>query len=210
MEDIADALRHEAKICSLTPDQEVQRHVEQLTSKVIPGATAPVVGDPDVGLLPEVGAPRPVVFQQLPAEPPEHAGVKRVDVVRRRREAHLSVGEVENQMLALVPNVVTLESEKKRKPIEEVHVLPPLPERGSSEVPNCPQRRHRRADLGEAERRVVCEEVVQGNDVERLIVAARSAGSRRRRVTVAETHSMGIQTLEEGCNSNSSSNSTTK
>jgi len=197
VEDIADTLRHEAKICGLSPDQEVQRHVEQLTSKVVTGATTPVVGDPDVRLLPEVGAPRPVVFQQLLAEPPENAGVERVDVVRRRREAHLSIREVENQMLALVPNVVPLEAEKERKPVEKIHVRPPLPERRSSEVPDCPQRRRRRADLGEAQRRVVREQVVHGDDIERLFVATSSAGSRRRRVTVAETHSMGIETLEE-------------
>ena len=97
-------------------------------------------------------------------------------------------------MLALVPNVVALEAEEEREPVEEVHVRPPLPERRSPEVADGVQRCRRRAHLGEAQRRVVGEEVVHWNDVERLFVAAGDGGGRRRRrLTVAETHCIGIK-----------------
>ena len=96
VEDVADALRHEPEVRRLAPDQEVERHVEELPALlgVAAGAATAAVGDPDVGLLAEVGAPGGVVLEELAAEAPEHAGVKGVDVVRRRHEAHLSVGEV--------------------------------------------------------------------------------------------------------------------
>lgn len=191
MEDVANTLRHEPQVRSLAPDQEVEGHVEEFTAELGAAvATSAVVGDPDVGFFPEVGAPGGVVFQELLPEPPEYAGVERVDVVRRRREAHLSVGEVKDQMLALVPNVVALETEEEREPIKEVVVLPPLPERRSTEVADGAKRRGGGTDLREAEGRVVSEEVVHGNDVERLFVAA-GGGARRRRGTVAETHSIG-------------------
>ncbi|RDX90626.1 hypothetical protein CR513_27489, partial [Mucuna pruriens] len=151
VEDVADALRNEAQVRGLTPDQEVQRHVEKLAAEVGVAAASAVVGDPDVRLLPEVRTPRGIVFQQLLAKAAEHAAVKSIDVVRRRREAHLSVREVEDKVLALVANVVALEAEEERQPVEEVHVLPPLPERRSPEVANGAQRRHRRAHLGKAE-----------------------------------------------------------
>ena len=60
--------------------------------------------------------------------------VQGADVVLRRREAHLNVGEVENKVLALVANVVTLEAEEEGKPVQEVHVRGPLVVRRLLEV----------------------------------------------------------------------------
>lgn len=192
MEDVADALRHEAQIRSLTPDQEVEGHVEELTAEL---SAATVIGDPDVGFFAEVGTPGGVVFQELLPEATEHGSVERVDVVRRRRKAHLSVGKVEHQMLALVSNVVALKSKEEREPVEEVVVRPPLPEWRSPEVTDGAERGDGGANFGEAEGRVVREEVVDGNYVERLVVA--SGGGGRRRGTVAETHNnIGIETLK--------------
>lgn len=62
MEDVADALRGEAQIRGLAPDEEVEGHVEEL-SPDFRVAGAAVVGDPDVGLLAEVGAPGGVVLE---------------------------------------------------------------------------------------------------------------------------------------------------
>lgn len=70
------------------------------------------VGEPDIRLEVEIGAPIGVVLQQRAAEPAEDGRVERVDVVRRRREAHLSVGEVEHDVLPLVLHVGRLEPEE--------------------------------------------------------------------------------------------------
>lgn len=44
----------------------------------------------------------------------------------------MSVGEVEDEVFALVANVVLLEAEEEGKPVEEVHARVPL--RGKDEV----------------------------------------------------------------------------
>ena len=80
----------------------------------------------DIGFLAEIGAPVGVVLEELPPKLAQNGGVKGVDVVRRRREAHLSVSEVENEVLALVVNTVVLEAQEEGEPIHEVHVRGPL------------------------------------------------------------------------------------
>ena len=50
MEDVADALRHEAEIRGLSPDQEVEGDVEELAAEIVTGAAA-AIGDPYVGLF---------------------------------------------------------------------------------------------------------------------------------------------------------------
>lgn len=192
VEDVADALGDEAEVGGLAPNQEVEGDVEEL-SAVIGGITAAVViGDPDVGLLAEVGAPIGVVFEELLAEAAEDSGVEGVDVVRRRSESHLSVGEVEDEMLPLVPNIVALEPEEEGEPVEEVVVRLPLGERRSPEVSDGEEGGGGGADLGEAEGGVVVEEVVDGDDVVRLFLSWRSRRRLWRSVTVAKTHSIEI------------------
>lgn len=68
-------------------------------------------------------------------------------------------------MLALVPNVVVLEAEEKGEPVEEVHVLRPSGVRWLSEVTYGLERGGHGSDLREAERWVLGEEVVDGDDV---------------------------------------------
>lgn len=100
---------YESNVTGLTPNQQEQRHVQQLAPEVV-AAAAP--GEDDARLPAEVRAPGGVVVEQFAAEPPEDGGLERVNYVRRRLEAHLGVGEVEDQMLPLVPNVVDLEPEE--------------------------------------------------------------------------------------------------
>ena len=100
-------------------------------------------------------------------------------------------------MLALVADVVALEPEEEGEPVEEVHVRVPLPERRPPQVADGAECCGGGADLGEPEGGVVGEEVVDGDDVVRLFLPDRSGDRRRRlRVTLAETHSIGMGTLE--------------
>lgn len=131
MEYVGKTFRHEPKISGLTPDEQIEAGVEQFPTRIGRG-----IPDPNVRFPPKVGAPRRVVAQQLPSETPEHSGVQRVDVVRRRLKPHLGVRKVEHQVLSLVPDVVSLEAEEKAEPVEEVHVVVPRPERRLPEVPD--------------------------------------------------------------------------
>ena len=88
----ANALRNKAEVSRLTPNQKEERHVEQFPAVICGGLAA--IGDPDIGFLAEIGAPAGVVPEELPPKLAQNGGVQGVDVVRRRRESHLSVGEV--------------------------------------------------------------------------------------------------------------------
>ena len=132
------------------------------------GGDLPAIGDPDVGLLAEVGAPGVVVAKKLLAEAAQNGGVEDVDVVRGRREAHLGVGQVEHQVLPLVPDVVALEAEEESQPVEEVHVGRPLTVGRLSQVPHRPEGARDCADLRESQGRVVRQQVVDRDDVVRL------------------------------------------
>lgn len=102
-------------------------------------------------------------------------------------------------MLALVADVVLLEPEEEGKPVQEVHVWPPLPERRRPQVADGAECCGGGADLGEPEGWVVGEEVVDGDDVVGLVLPWRSGGPRRW-MAVAKTHCIGIGTLERcGC-----------
>lgn len=68
-------------------------------------------GEADIGLPAEVGAPKSVVLEDFAAESAEDGGLEFVGGRRRGLEAHLGVGEVEDEMLPLVANVVVLEAE---------------------------------------------------------------------------------------------------
>lgn len=92
--------------------------------------------EPDVGSLPHVGAPRLVVGEQVAAEAPEDGGVQEVRRLWRRRDAHLQVGQVEDEVLPLVPHVVALESEVAAQPVQEVHAVLPVPVRRPPEFPD--------------------------------------------------------------------------
>jgi len=168
MEDKADALGNEAEIGGLAPDEEEERDVEELAAVVGGGGGLPAIGDPDVRLLAEVGAPGVVVAKKLLAEAAQNGGVEDVDVVRGRREAHLGVGQVEHQVLPLVPDVVVLEAEEEGQPIQEVHVGRPLPVWRLSQVPHRSEGTRHCADLRKPQGRVVCQQVVDGYDVVRL------------------------------------------
>ncbi|KAK9108486.1 hypothetical protein Syun_024497 [Stephania yunnanensis] len=54
-------------------------------------------GEPDLGFLAEVGAPG-VVGKEAAAEADEDGGVEAVDGLGRGPEAHLGVGEVEDEV----------------------------------------------------------------------------------------------------------------
>lgn len=72
-------------------------------------------------------------------------------------------------MLTLVADVVLLEAEEESEPIEEVHVRKPLRVRRPTEVADGAEGGGGGSDLGEAEGRVVCEEVVDGDYVVGLL-----------------------------------------
>lgn len=111
MIDIANTLGHETKVTRLSPNQQEQRNVKQLSPENIAWVST-VIREYNVRFQAEERAPGGVVVEELPPEPPENAGVERVDGGGRRLEAHLRVGEVEDQMLPLVPCVVVLETEE--------------------------------------------------------------------------------------------------
>lgn len=167
--DVAEALGHEAEVGGLAPDEEVEPREEQIGAGV-------GVGDVDVGAAAEEAAPRGVVAEELPAEGARDAGLEGVGEVGGG-EAHLRVGQQEHEVLALVPHVVPLEAEEGAEPVHEVLVRAPLRVGRRAEAPHRPERRRRRPHLGEAERRVLGEEVVDGYDVVGL--AGRRGGGRR-------------------------------
>lgn len=96
-----------------------------------------------------------VVVEELAAEFAEDGGVEGVDVVRRWLEAHLSVGEVEDEVFPLVLDVVGLEAEEGAEPVEEVHVVAPCVEGRFAEVTDGTEGGGGSTDFGEAEGRVV-------------------------------------------------------
>ena len=187
MEDVTDTLRHKPKIRRLPPHEEVEADVEKLPPRIgVP------IRDPDVRLPPEVRAPARVVTEELAAETADDGGIEGIDVIRRRREAHLGVGEVEDEVLALVADVVLLEAEEEGEPVEEVVVGAPLDVGGAAEVSDGFEGGGGGADLGVAEGGVVGEEVVDGDDVVGLVVdCARRRGPSGLRGdgAVAEAHS---------------------
>lgn len=83
-----------------------------------------------------VRAPGGVVLQELAAEPVKHRRLEHVHGGGRRLEAHLGVGEVEDQVLPLVPDVVALEPEEHAQPVHEVQPVAPRHERRLPEVPD--------------------------------------------------------------------------
>lgn len=203
MKYIANAFGHKAQVRSLAPNEKIERHVEELAARIRGGLAA--IGDPDVGLLPQVGAPVGVVPQQLLPEAAEDGGVEGVDVVRGRGEAHLEIGEVEDEVLALIADAVGLEAEEEVEPVEEVVVGQPRGEGRLPEAADGAEGGRGGADLREAEGGVVGEEVVDGDYVVGLLLAVRPdpdgrtggavPGRRRRRLRLrgplAEAHGMG-------------------
>lgn len=116
MEDITDAFRNKSEICGLTPDEEVKGDVEELAAVL--GDGFPAIGDPDVGFLAQVRTPVGVVLEEFLTELAQNDAVEDVDIVRGRGEAHLGVGEVKDEVLPLVPNVVVLEAEEEGEPVQ--------------------------------------------------------------------------------------------
>ncbi|POO00072.1 hypothetical protein TorRG33x02_041990, partial [Trema orientale] len=150
---IAKAFGGKPEISSLAPNQKIQSNVQQLPAVV----AVPAAVDQDAGLPAEVGAPEAVVLEQLPGESPEHGGLELVGDGRRRVEPHLGVGQVKNQVLPLVPDVVVLEAEEDAEPVHEVVAGAPGHERRPGEVPDGPQGGGGGAHLGVPQRRVVGE-----------------------------------------------------
>lgn len=64
----------------------------------------------------------------------EHQRLEHVHVGGDRLVAHLGVGEVEDQMLPLVPDVVALEPEEHAQPVHEVQPVVPRHKRRLPEV----------------------------------------------------------------------------
>lgn len=115
---IANALGHEPQVRGLAPDEQIESHVQQFAAE---GRDAGARGEPEESVaLEEVGAPEGVVAEELLAEGADDVEVEGVGVIRRRVEAHLGVGEVEDQVLPLVADVVGLEAEEGGQPVEEV------------------------------------------------------------------------------------------
>lgn len=106
----------------------------------------------------------------MAAEAPENTWVEGVDVVRRRREAHLSIGEVEHKVLPLVVDAGGLEPEEEGKPVQEVVHGIPWSERGPTEVADGAESGGGGPNLGKAERGVVSEEVVNWDNVVNLFI----------------------------------------
>lgn len=115
MENIAKTFRCKPKISRLTPDEEIECNIEQLPPLIVlPDAR---IVDPDARSTAEIRAPPSVVLQEAAAKAAENVGGERVYVIRRRSEAHLSISEVEDEMLSLISNVILLEAEEVAKPI---------------------------------------------------------------------------------------------
>lgn len=135
MEDKTNAFWYKAEVSGLTPDEEVESDVEEFSS-VIVGVLIIIIYFTYIGFLVEEGAPGGVVFEEVAAEGAEDGGGEGVEGGRRGGEAELGVGEVEDEVFALVEDVVGLEAEEGGEPVEEVHVVVPLDEWGFTEVTN--------------------------------------------------------------------------
>lgn len=94
------------------------------------------VGKPNVGFETEERAPGRVVFKKLTSETTEDGWVKGVNVVRRRRETHLSISEVKYNVFPLVTDVRILKAEEKGEPVKEVIVRFPRCKWRSPQVTN--------------------------------------------------------------------------
>ncbi|GER25429.1 leucine--tRNA ligase [Striga asiatica] len=164
---VAQTLWGKAQVSGLTPYEKIKAYIQKLTPLEI-GVVA--VGQADLGPLPQVGAPGGVIFEKLEAEAAEDAGVEAVGGGGRRLESHLGVGEVEDEVLPLVPDVVVLEAEEEAEPVEEVHGVAPRVERRLAEVAGGAEGGGGGAHLGVAEGRVVGEARIAAG-VERLPAA---------------------------------------
>lgn len=160
MKDVGEAFGEEAEVGRLTPDEEVEGDVKEFAAVVGGGVIGGVVGEVDGGFYSEVGAPGCVVAEEFGTEGAEEGGV---EGFLRRGEAHLGIGEVEEEVLALVADVVVLEAKKEAKPVQEVHIRMPL--RGETKVTDRAKGNDGGPDLREAERRVVDGRGVEGDDV---------------------------------------------
>ena len=183
VEDVADAFGDEPEIGGFAPDEEVEGDVEEVEAVVVGVEVAVAVGDLDIGLGSEVGAPGGVVSEEGGAEGAEDGGVELVDGVGGRGEAHLGVGEVEEEVLPLVADAVVLEAEEEGEPIEEVHVGVPL--RGEAEVADGAEGGDGGADFGVAEGGVVGEAAVEGDDVVGFVAVRHEEKEEREDNTIA-------------------------
>ncbi|KAJ1434549.1 hypothetical protein SESBI_05417 [Sesbania bispinosa] len=178
----------ESKISGLAPNEEVEGSVEELAA-LIEGGRVRAIGEPDVGFGAEERAPGCIVAEEFEAERAEDGGVEGVEGVRERGEAHLGVGEVKDEVLALVANVVVLEAEEEGEPVEEVHGAGvPSWGRGRTEVTDEAESGGGGAYFREAEGRVVggVEGVMEGDDVVGLDVV----------VAMSDRHVIGVGNRE--------------
>lgn len=178
---IANALGHEPQVRGLAPDEQIESHVQQFAAEGR-DVDAEGGGEPEEFVaLPEVGAPEGVVEEELLAEGADDAGVEGVGVPRRGVEAHLGVGEVEDQVLPLVADVVGLEAEECGQPVEEVGAGAggPVGEGRPAKVVDDLEGGGGGADLQEPEGGVVDDGAVDGDDVVDLVRRRRRRGRRR-------------------------------
>lgn len=124
----------------------------------------------------EEGAPVRVVAEELLPETTENRRIEAVGMKRRRLETHLGVGQVEDEILPLVPNIVALETEEETEPVHQVHARREIDERRLRKVSDYFERRRRRSDLRVTQRRVLRQEIVDRDDVVHLL---RRRGGRR-------------------------------
>lgn len=136
VKDVGEALGDKAEVGGLAPNEEIEGGVEELAAGVGGDTAEAGVRDPDIGFPAEVGAPRGVAVEELLANAAHDGMVEDVDVVRRRLEAHLGVGEEEDEMLPLVADVVALEAEEGAEPVEEVEAVVPPGEGRLTELPD--------------------------------------------------------------------------
>lgn len=162
MENVSNTLGSKAKVSGLTPNQEIEGDVEQFPAEIVLSAAG--VGDPDAGSAAEIGAPVGIVAEEAAAETPENGGIEGVDVLRSG-ETHLRIGEVEDEVLALIADIVALEAEKVAKPVEEVVVGQPLDEGRLAEVADGAEGGRGGADFRITEGGVLGEKIVDGDDV---------------------------------------------
>lgn len=145
MKDITQAFRNKPQVSRLTPDKEIESNVEQFAAQVV--VPAAVVDNPDIGSPAEVAAPEGVVAEELAAEAAENGVIEAVDVVRGRLKAHLGVGQVEDEVLPLVLDVVGLEPEEEPQPVQEVVLWGPFDVRRLPEVAHRAEGCLRRTDF---------------------------------------------------------------
>jgi histone H3/H4 len=76
MKDIAYAFGYKTEISRLTPNEKIERDIEQLAPRIRFRRVAARFGDPDVRFAAEVRAPVSIVFEEFAAEVAEHGGVE--------------------------------------------------------------------------------------------------------------------------------------